>query len=180
MKKTWLKTFARTTLAMLLLVVFAQSSAFAQDEAHEDMSAEKKQEDSATRQAKARRLEGVWDVQVTRLNCQTGAVIATVPALLTYMRGGTMSDWGTGTPPSQRSPGHGVWSYDSGRDYTSAFQFFRYNPDGTLAGRQVVRNQIVLSRFGSSFNVTTTAQVLDVNGNVIANNCSTGVGTRFE
>jgi len=43
-----------------------------------------------------------------------------------------------------------------------------------------VRNRIELSRFGSSFTVTTTAQILDVNGNVIANNCSTGVGTRFE
>jgi hypothetical protein len=180
MKKTWLKTIARTTLAMLMLAVFAQSSAFAQDEAHEEKSAEQRQADSSAQQAKARRLEGVWDVQVTRLNCQTGAVIATVPAMLTYMRGGTMSDWGTGTAPSQRSPGMGVWSYESGRNYTSAFQFFRYNPDGTLAGRQVVRNQIVLSDSGSSFDVTTTAQILDLNGNVIANNCSTGVGTRFE
>jgi len=180
MKKTWLRTIARTTLATLLLALFAQSSAFAQDAAHEEKGAGQRQEDSAARQANARRLEGVWDVQVTRLNCQTGAVIATVPAMLTYMRGGTMSDWGTGNPPSLRSPGHGVWSYESGRNYTSAFQFFRYNLDGTLAGRQVVRNQIVLSRFGSSFDVTTTAQVIDLNGNVIANNCSTGIGTRFE
>jgi hypothetical protein len=180
MKKTWLKTFARTTLAMLMLAVFAQSSAFAQDEAHEEKSAEQKREDSSARQANARKLEGVWDVQVTRLNCQTGAAIATFPTMLTYARGGTLSDWGTGNPPSLRSPGHGVWSYESGRNYTSAFQFYRYNPDGTLAGRQIVRNQIVLSRFGSSFTVTTTAQILDLNGNVIANNCSAGVGTRFE
>ena len=180
MKKTWLKTFARTTLSMLLLAAFAQGPASAQDAAHEEKSAEQRQEDSAARQANARRLEGVWDVQVTRLNCQTGAAIATFPTMLTYARGGTLSDWGTGNPPSLRSPGHGIWSYESGRNYTSAFQFYRYNPDGTLAGRQVVRNQIVLSRFGSSFDVTTTAQVIDLNGNVIASNCSTGVGTRFE
>ena len=49
MEKTRLRMIARTTLAILMLAVFAQSSAFAQDEAHEEKSTEQKQEDSAAR-----------------------------------------------------------------------------------------------------------------------------------
>ena len=176
MKNTFLKIIGRTALAILMALTLAQISVSAQ-EIVDDRSDEQKQEDS---RINARQLEGAWNVAVTRLNCQTGAVIGTAAAMLTFTRGGTMSDFGTQGPPSMRGPGQGVWTHESARDYSSAFQFFRFNADGTLAGRQIVRQQIEVSRFGSGFTAAATAQVLDVNGVVIANNCSTGVGTRFE
>jgi hypothetical protein len=174
-----LKTIG-TLLAILVLTIFIQIQGFAQDFASLEKDDEQTQEELAARRQNTRRLEGVWDVQVTRFNCQTGTVIATVPAMLTYARGGTMSDWGTGNPPALRSPGQGVWSFVSRNHYASAFQFFRFNADGTLAGKQIVRSRIVLSNDGNSHTISTTAQVLDVNGNVIANNCSTATATRFE
>ncbi len=180
MNMTWLKTMTRTTLAISLLAIFAQSPVFAQDTANEDKSDEQTQADASARRANARKLEGVWDIQVTGRNCQTGEAIRTFPAMHTYMRGGTMSDFGTGRPPSTRSPGMGVWSYQYGRRYTTAFQFFLYNADGTLAGRQIGRAQIQVSHDGNSYTTTGTGQILDVNGNVIANTCSTSTGTRFE
>ncbi len=181
MKNTFLKTIGGTMLAILMLAAFAQISVSAQEDiVNNEKGDEQNREDLSTRRENTRKLEGVWDVSVTRFNCQTGTVIATVPAMLTYMRGGTMSDWGTGNPPSLRSPGQGVWSYVSRRHYASAFQFFRFNADGTLAGKQIVRSQIELSNDGNTHTISTTAQVLDVNGNVIANNCSNATATRFE
>jgi hypothetical protein len=182
MRNTFLKTFGTAALAVLMIVTFAQVSVSAQEDAiaGEKGDEESKQEDPSQQRRKARALEGVWNHTNTRRNCATGEAIQTFAVMHTYMRGGTMSDWGAGNPPSLRSNGQGIWSYESRGNYTTAFQFFRFNPDGTFAGRQVVREQIQLSPDGNSYTATATAQVLDVNGNVLANNCSTGTATRFE
>ena len=159
MKNTFLKTIGGTMLAILRLAMFAQISASAQVISG---------------------LEGVWNVQVTRRDCQTGAVIGTGPAILTFVSGGTMHDFGTGRSPSTRSPGYGVWSNISNGQYTDAFQFFIYHSDGTFGGRQVVREQIQLSSDGNSLTNSAATQILDVNGNVTSTRCSTATGTRFQ
>jgi len=181
MKNSMLKTIGMM-LAILMLTVFTQISVFAQDEIiTEEKSVEQTQEEDATmRRENTRALEGVWNHTNTRRNCTTGEAIQSFAVMHTYMRGGTMSDWGAGTPPSLRSNGQGIWNYQSQRKYTTAFQFFRFNSDGTYAGKQVVRERIQLSPDGNSYTASATAQVFDAVGNVIANNCSTGTATRFD
>jgi len=181
MKNTILKTIGTMALAILMLAAFTQISVSAQDIINEEQIEEQTQEeDLSTRRANTRKLEGSWNHQGMRLNCQTGAIIGTFSAMFTFTRGGTFWESGTQISPALRSPSHGVWSYQSRGRYTTAFQFFRFNADGTLAGRQIVRQQIELSRSGNSYTATATAQVLDAGGNVIANNCAAGSGTRFE
>lgn len=180
MKIKLFRTIGTAAFAILMMATYTQISVFAQDNSGDVKNDEQKQEDLSSRRENARRLEGSWNNQGTRLNCQTGAVIGTFQAMLTFSRGNTMWDAGTQISPALRSPSNGVWYYEGGRFYESAFQFFRFNADGTLAGRQIVRQRIELSRDGNSYSATATAQVLDVNGNVIQNNCSSGIGTRFE
>ena len=103
-----------------------------------------------------------------------------ISSMFTFSRGGTFWEAGTQMSPSLRSPSHGVWSHESGRLYTTAFQFFRFNANGTLAGRLIARQEIEVSEDGESYTATSTSQVLDVNGNVIATNCAAGIGTRFQ
>ena len=179
MKNTILKTIG-TMLAILMLTVFAPDSAAAQDNLINTEKGDEQTQDAVMRRESARKLEGVWDHTNTRQNCTTGEAIQTFAVIHTYMRGGTMQDYGVGGAPLPRSSGQGIWNYQSNRRYTTAFQFFRFNADGTYAGKQVVREQIQLSADGNSYTSTATAQVLDINGNVIANNCSTGTATRFE
>ena len=179
MKTVFLKAIGGAGLAILTLAVFGQVRVSAQDISTEQKIAAQTFEDSAARRSDARAIEGVWDITVTRRNCQTGTAILTAVAMITYARGGTMLDWGTGMAPSLRSPGQGLWNHLSGRNFYSAFQFFRFNVDGTLAGRQIVRTQIELGYDGIYRN-SATAQILDVNGNVIQNNCSTATATRFQ
>src|SRR5215213_6322987 len=181
MKNNFLKTIGGTMLAILMLAAFAQISVSAQDDIiNEGKGDEQKQEDLPARRQNTRKLEGSWNHTGTRLNCQTGAVIGTFSAMFTFNRGGTFWESGTQISPALRSASHGVWSYESRGRYTTAFQFFRFNADGTFAGRQIVRQHIEMSADGNSYTATATAQVLDVNGNVIANNCSAGTATRFE
>jgi len=127
-----------------------------------------------------KKLEGSWNHAGTRIDCVTGQAIGTFVSMFTFSRGGTFWEAGTQISPSLRSPSHGVWSHDTERLYSTAFQFFRFNADGTLAGRQIVRQAIELSDDGESYAATSTSQFLDVNGNVISTGCATGIGTRFE
>lgn len=182
MKNTILKTIG-TMLAILMLTIFAQISILAQEDnkTNEFKNVEQPlEEDAAMRRENTRKLEGVWNLTVTRLDCQTGAVLGSGPAILTFVRGGTMHDYGSGRPPATRSPGYGIWNYRSNGRYTDAFQFFIYNADGTLAGRQIIREQISLSHDGNSLTNTAASQILDTNGNITSTRCSSAVGTRFE
>jgi hypothetical protein len=99
MKNTFLKLIGTAAMAILMMVMFAQIRVSAQQEQlPEDL----------TKRDQAQALEGSWDVRVTILNCQTGAVISSFPTLNTFMQGGTMQETSAGVPPSLRSPGHGV------------------------------------------------------------------------
>lgn len=181
MKNTFLNKIVGTALAILMLTVFAQVRVSAQVEINnEDQSKEQTQEDLFWRRENTRKLEGSWNTQLTPYNCQTGVPLTTTPSMLTFMRGGTMMEFGTRNSPTLRGPGQGVWTYNGRRQFTAHFQFFRFNADGTFAGRQIVTQNTTLSYDGNNFTASSTAQILDVNGNVIQNNCSNAVGTRFE
>jgi hypothetical protein len=158
-------------LAIFISVAFGQISALAQNQ---DGTKTKNDEHYG------KRIEGSWDNVATRLNCQTGAVLGTFPTMFTFSDGGTFWEAGTNTAPSLRSASHGVWERDSPGVYTTSFRFFRFNADGTLAGRAIARQHIEVSDDGETYTATTTTQILDVAGNVIATNCASGVATRFE
>ncbi len=96
------------------------------------------------------------------------------------MRGGTMQEYGVSFGASGRGPGHGVWSYQGGRRFTSAFQFFLYNTEGVYSGKQVIRRQIELSRSGNGYTAVGAVEVFNTGGTVIATICTTETGTRFE
>src|SRR5262245_36652730 len=67
----------------------------------------------------ARRIEGTWRIRVTLRNCSTGAALATVDSIVTFARGGTMSETPGGTTfaPGKRSDGHGLWQRTGGQTY---------------------------------------------------------------
>ena len=57
-------------------------------------------------------LTGTWLVQVTLRNCATNAPVGTFSSIVTFHRGGTVSE-STSSPAfaiGQRSPGHGTWA----------------------------------------------------------------------
>lgn len=183
MKKTILKTIGGAALAILMLAIFAQVWVSAQDSNSEVQSDGKIQGNSLGRRADTQDLEGSWDVQVTIRNCQTGAVLRAFPAMNTYMRGGTLHEFGIGSG-LLRGPGHGTWIFQSEEyltnRYSSSFQFFRFNADGTYAGKQINRRQIDVNRYESGFTATSTTEIFNASGVLIATGCATETGRRFE
>ena len=79
----------------------------------------------------------------------------------------------------------GAWRHTDGRNYTAQYQFFGYTPfgapngtpDGTLLR---VSATIRLNAAGTAFTSSTTAEVVDTAGNVLAQTCGTRTATRLQ
>jgi hypothetical protein len=124
------------------------------------------------------KIEGVWDAQVTYRNCTTGAVLFTGQSLVAYAGGGVVTTITSGAAPSGRYPGLGVWRHVGGHQYQSTFKEFRYNPDGTFAGKIIA---VVDISHEPDDTLTTHAvgRFYDAAGTVVATICPTAVATRF-
>jgi hypothetical protein len=167
------------TLVIALAVASAlpgtASIGFAQD--HQN------KQSSATSQASARTIQGVWRTVVTPQDCLTGQPFPSLQGLFTFNQGGTMSEYGIGpgSSPALRSPGHGVWQREPGwQDYSFAFTYYRYNASGVFLGSQKVSATLELGASGDDFASRSAIEILDVNGAVLGTGCATAVGTRFE
>ena len=119
---------------------------------------------------------GVWDVAVTVVNCQTGAVIRNVHAVQMYQTDGTFSET---TNTASRGSSVGYWFRQENLIYGANYFFFRYNPDGTFASFAKAVNTITLSPDGSGFKVTATIQDYDASKNLITTGCVTQTAQRL-
>ncbi len=180
MKNTFLKTIGATTLAILMLAFSAQIWVSAQDNGNAAKSDEQPQEDLSAQNGIERALEGSWDTQLTIFNCRTGAVVATFPAMNTFMQGGTMEEFSAGSAPLPRGPGPGVWSYNSGQSFSYVYRFYRFNADGTYAGLTRSKWQVQLSQSANTYTGIAAVELLNPAGVVVGTACANGVGTRFE
>jgi hypothetical protein len=169
--KTAGKRFAAGLAPLIALgaaLFVASSSALAQSEAS----------------GSAEGLEGTWLLQLTQKDCVTGAVGLTFPGLLTFTRGGTMTE-ASGSPaflPGQRSPGHGVWSKTNADAYLVHDEAFILFTGGHFeAGMQSISHAITLSKSGNSFTSVATSQFYDTNNIPLGPiNCGTAVAVRVQ
>ncbi len=180
MKNTFLKTIGGAALTILMLTMFAQVRVSAQDTNNEDQSNEQTQEDLFGRRGNDKKLEGTWDIQVTRRNCQTGAAIATFASIETFMSGGTMLDTTSAGSPALITPGHGVWSHAGGRNYRFKFKAFQFDASGNFTGWIIVSHQPNLNSRANKFESTGTSEFYNAQGVLLFTGCSTVTATRFE
>ena len=129
--------------------------------------------------AQSRTIEGVWETVVTARDCQTQAPLFGFLSMVSYIRGGSLV-LEAASEPSQRATGLGVWRHVGGRDFTSAFRFFTYAPDGTPSGRLRSSTRIRMSADGKSFSSSDTVEVSDLNGTVILQGCVTQEAIRLQ
>jgi hypothetical protein len=160
MKRMSMKAIAGVALAIILVLAASQIPAYGQD-------------------AKGRRIEGTWQVQVTTRNCQSGAAIATAPGLHSFLPGGSMLS-NPAVSPAFLSTGHGVWEHVGGQSFTNTIVLFRFNPDGTYAGTAKVTRSIELGDNSDELTSTDKAEAVDPNGNLIETRCATAIGRRLE
>lgn len=142
-----------------------------------------KQEDQVEQQkpqSRARKLEGTWRVQVTIRVCQTGAEIRTFPSLVTFVRGGTMTEASSGASPALRGPGHGIWEHTGGHTFRAVFEAFTFNSAGLWSGTQKVTQTVEVGHGGDVFNANASNEIFDANGTLLVLGCSTAIGHRLD
>jgi hypothetical protein len=137
-------------------------------------------------------LRGTWRVQVTQVDCQTGAPLSPTPfpSLLTFAAGGTMAEDTTNPAfgPGQRGAGQGVW-YDQGRrtfwvksvafiNYTTPADPTTHNP-GFEAGEQTITQTIKFTGRSDEWSSVAAITFTDTTGAVYRQGCALATATRF-
>jgi hypothetical protein len=145
------------------------------------------------------RLEGTWFVEVTLRNCTTNASLGSFRSLVTFHRGGTISE-STSSPSfaiGQRSPGHGNWDFEGDHMFSqrmvSLINFDTapnlpgvpgFNPalpvtPGFFAGWGTVTHSVKLSG-PNHLTSAGTNEFFRADGTSYRTGCSTAVAERFE
>jgi hypothetical protein len=173
MKQKLLKPLAGVTLAFVLALTFTHRLVSAQEDQHETQL----ETSSHHASAQSRRLEGVWEAQVTQRNCLTGDALRSFRGMTTFLReGASISTNNTPNPPLAL----GRWKYLGGRRYQDVGRFFRYNPDGSFAGVQRITRNLELNQAGNQMTGTVSIEIFDASDHLIQTGCATEITRRVE
>lgn len=144
-------------------------------------------------------LVGAWLGQVTLRNCSTNTPVGTFNSLVTFHRGGTLSEsaGSLAFAPEQRSSGHGIWSHQGDRTYLqSMVALIRFDTEpnlpgspgfdpsmpispGFFAGWATVTHTVELTPAGGLVSSGTNA-FYRADGTLYRSGCSTATAQRFE
>ena len=91
--------------------------------------------------------------------------------------GGTLSE--TSSSTLFRSVAFGVWEHLGQRDFVYAQRFFRFNPDGTVAGGVQAKWTVLMGEEGDAYTATGDIKITLPNGTVVATRCGTESGSRM-
>lgn len=131
--------------------------------------------------ASGRGLEGTWRVEVTLRDCNTGAPLGSpFRSLITFARGGTVSETTSRFSPAVRGPGHGIWKQLQGSTFSSTLEAFLYSPAGIWIGWQRLTQTLEI---GDDPNISTAKvhnEIFDTNDKLLVSGCSTAVAHRMD
>jgi hypothetical protein len=130
-------------------------------------------------ESQAGRLEGMWRLQVTVRDCQTGAAQRTFPALAAFAKGGILTFTTAGQPPAVATPGYGVWGHTGGHSYSAVAETFIFNPAGAWIQTHRLTRAIELNNNADEFTDSVKLEIFDTSGNLIVTGCATSVARRF-
>jgi hypothetical protein len=126
-------------------------------------------------------LEGTWLVTRSGVDCVTGQVRGSFPAIMVFHAGGTYSGYPAqpGSTPADQSPEFGNWQRGLGaHDYTFRITGFGYD-GGAFAGTFEITAAAQLSPMGDALNYTSSVQFIDPEGNPLFTLCGKAAGVRF-
>lgn len=131
-------------------------------------------------------LEGAWRVVVTLRvdapDCTTAAIVGIgpnpFPSFNTFHRGGTMSEFGTRSPPATRTSGHGVWERTGYRSFEYRLLFDSFDVNGLLTATMDIRSDLKVARNSMTFEGVSRFVRTDISGNALRF-CATLEGERI-
>jgi hypothetical protein len=122
-------------------------------------------------------IEGVWDVSVTIVQCDTGHAIGIGHAILMFSDGGSLTQVSTN---SLFGTGLGTWRHLRGQDYTAVDRFYEFKTDGSFAGTSVITRDIELSSNADEYTAPSISEFYNPAGQLVSTTCSTTAATRLD
>ncbi|MGZ8899612.1 MAG: hypothetical protein ACXW3Z_05910 [Limisphaerales bacterium] len=128
-------------------------------------------------------IEGVWQVSRVGVNCNdpSQALGTPFPALMSFHRDGIVN--GAAKSPVTGpfdTPQYGTWQREPGsQNYSFKALSYRYDNSGVFTGSLLLTANVELTD-ANSFSYSARIQIINANGDTIANNCGRGTGIRFE
>jgi hypothetical protein len=123
-----------------------------------------------------RGIEGVWDVTITVVQCDTSKPLFSGRAILMFGEDGRLTSV---TDNFLHSATLGTWRHLRGQSYTATDIFFVFNADGSLGGSQEVTREIELGTNANEYTATATFQIFNTSDQVISTGCATSTATRL-
>jgi len=123
-------------------------------------------------------ITGTWNHQLTILSCATGAALAHASTTSAYTDGGVYIEVAPTPNPALRTAGIGVWKYLGGQKYEMSMKYFRYNPDGSFAGKTLIDSNIT-HRSDDTLAQVAVVRIFNSAGVQVASGCATLSSTRF-
>lgn len=126
-------------------------------------------------------LEGTWDVTVTVRNCASDVAIRSFPRMVTFHKGGTLTEWaaaGTEAQPTNRSVGQGTWGFLGNREFTYSLKFLRLTPFGGPDGSVAEQYKMEVESSGLGYAAKGIAHITLGNGFVIGPLCLSEAGIK--
>lgn len=122
-------------------------------------------------------LIGAWSSKVTITDCH-GTTMRQFQSMNLFHEGGTLTDTDS-QPPTSHGPALGTWASQGAGMYSSVFDLYRFNSDGSLAGANRVQRTITLDTASNTFTSTFTVSVNDPTGANLSNACGTETAARL-
>ncbi len=159
-------------LAVLICAAATQMSVVGQEtEAAESISAQL-----------SSKLVGVWEATVTTRNCQTGEPLGPAfQSLVTFHKGGTVSEIGTNTTTPFRSPGHGIWEngWNGENSFYMHTAFFPMTPAGAPIGKIKISQSGRYDPYSDQTESVGRFELRNLAGVLLNSGCSTAWSTRL-
>lgn len=149
--------------------------------------------------ASEKSLQGTWFVRVTLRDCATNGPLGSFNSLVTFHRGGTVSESTTSPTFSigQRGPGHGNWAFEENHRFSQRMvALINFDTPPNLPGTPGFNPSLPISPgfYAGWSAVTHIVQLVDqdhlissgtnefykTDGTEYRSGCSTAVATRFE
>jgi hypothetical protein len=128
------------------------------------------------------RLQGVWRMTRTPINCQSGEQVAPpFEAIMTFNEDGTLVGYAVppGSTPALGSPEFGHWKREHGHgNYSFTDLSYSYDQGGAFAGSIELTAKVQLGA-GGTLTHQTRIDIFDGNGAFLLSHCGRASGTRF-
>ena len=120
-------------------------------------------------------LVGTWTANSVITNC-AGTTLFTHTKFASFTQSATAVE--TSTSPL-RTAALGIWEHAGLNTFRYMLNFYRYNPDNTLAGSTRAIWTVTMNAFNDGYTAEASVQMIAPNGTVFATLCGAETGTRM-